>query len=122
MYNPSGYDPVNRETAFGMARKKRSPLKSFFDTFLMKKHIHDGHEPALFAKENLNMNTAILDGHPGFTRSGAIETGTKHSYNHAKYESVNPPLSHERNLDYSKKYSQSDWTTDYALSTDYEFL
>ena len=106
MYNPSGYDPINRETAFGMARKKRSlPLKSFVDTFLMKKHVNDGHEPEMFAKENLNMNKATLDEHPGFTRSGAIETGTKQSYNHVKYEAVNPALSHEQNLAYSEKYS-----------------
>ena len=71
----------------------------------MKKHVHDGHEPEMFAKENLNMNKATLDEHPGFTRSGAIETGTKQSYNHVKYEAVNPALSHEQNLAYSEKYS-----------------
>ena len=108
MYDPSGYHPVNRETAFGMARKKRG-IKSFFEEIFMKKlkHVHDGHEPSLFAKENLNLNKAVLDGHLGFTRSGAIKTGTKNSYNHVKYkpDGINPTLSHERNLAYSEKYS-----------------
>ena len=74
MYNPSGYDPINRETAFGMARKKRG-IKSFFEKLFMKKlkHVHDGSEPELFTKENLNLNKAVLDGHTGFDRSGAIE-------------------------------------------------
>ena len=109
MFDNSGYDPVNRETAFGMARKKReaTPLKSFFDTFLMKNHVQDGREISLFAKENLNLNKVILDGNSGFTRSGAIKTGTKFSYNHVKYKpgGINPALSHERNLAYSEKYS-----------------
>jgi len=123
-YNPSGYDPVNRETAFGMARKKRG-IKSFFEKLFLKKlkHVHDGKETELFTKENLNLNKAVLDGQPGFTSSGAIETGTKHSYNHVKYDKpggVNPPLSHERNLAYSDRYSGEFYLQKFRKSAQFE--
>ena len=52
-----------------MARKKRG-IKSFFEKLFLKKlkHVHDGKEAELFTKENLNLNKAVLDGQPGFTR------------------------------------------------------